>query len=69
MTSEWKTDASCRRIPQADKEHVTNLGWLQNLRGPVQNVNLGPLVQESGEKVPLKILKYQAFSFLPQFHS
>lgn len=35
-------------------------GWLHNLCGPVQNENMGSLIQ----KLPSKALKYKAFSFL-----
>lgn len=38
-------------------------GDVWNLLRPVHNENVAPLVQRAGEKGPLKVLQYKAFSF------
>ena len=49
MTSEWKTDASCRRIPQEDKEHASRTGY-RVCEAQGKTKTLGPFVQKSGKK-------------------
>ena len=44
-------------------------GWLHKFCGSVQNENSEPFVQKAKKKkkkkVPLKLLKYKTFSFIP----
>ena len=48
------------------KIHTCIQGWLYNLGSSVQNENVGPLFQKQGNKVPIKVLRYEVLPSLPQ---
>lgn len=63
MTSEWKTDTFCRRIFQADKEHVTSTAY--RIREFQCKMKMwGPLFKSQKESV-IKATKIEAFPFSP----